>query len=400
MNENRQRKILEYIHKSIWIKSIICFLICIVILAISENIKFSNQVLTFINLTAVGFMLLLIYVSIKEKEIPKGKFIFVFLMDFICNKFYDERVFYSVFHIPLVYFAVAASGVVLTLILINPIANLITSWMDIVQEDRDIKRQRNLKDKKKWLRGTERSESGSTGERMNSTEANQGGGKTTKEVFELNNKMPMNFWDKLLFVGIFILIIVVPCVVLFKLSTISLGEALQENKVSESIRIIISLVGFVILLIVIFASAIGMIIKLAYSLFDIVTKRNKKIEYFLVAGGFVILSTFLSKNYPFTLEDFYNKLSKGDIFSYPLVLVIILPIFLTFLENLGGYIRKHTEIKDDIVKLIEDIAKDTVISLLSFIKFITSDFLTSIRNLVKGDLLDDCEGTEEEKDTE
>lgn len=67
-------------------------------------------------------------------------------------------------------------------------------------------------------------------------------------------------------------------------------------------------------------------------------------------------------------------------------MVILLPLFLTLLQNLESLIIKNGEIKKRTIKLLKELIFSIIDALLNFVKFTTADFLISIQEIVKADL--------------
>lgn len=100
----------------------------------------------------------------------------------------------------------------------------------------------------------------------------------------------------------------------------------------------------------------------------------------------MVISYFVTKQYDVSLDKIIDSLAQGNILSFPILLIILLPLFLTLLQNLETLIMKNDQVKRRTVELLHGLIFGIIEALLNFIKFTTADFLMSIQDIVKEDL--------------
>ena len=159
----------------------------------------------------------------------------------------------------------------------------------------------------------------------------------------------------------------------------------SENLLST----ILSLAATMMLLIFLSGLIVSLIAKWIQIVIDIKNNRSKGGVYFLYACGLFLVSQYIYTHYSLTLDDSANLLLDGKLFTFPLVLSILFPLFLIFTENLialfSSIAKKENSILGNCANQAVEIAKNIINSLLLFIKFVTSDFLGTIIDLAEED---------------
>lgn len=121
--------------------------------------------------------------------------------------------------------------------------------------------------------------------------------------------------------------------------------------------------------------------------------------------GIIVLSIsyLVFRLYPFSVDSFNELLVRGDIFIYPIMLAILIPIITMIMDVINdhfiqGFLKeKRTK---EVKKIFSDIAIGTLVAILTYIKFVTKDFLISIQELSTEEFDSKSTEDEEEQDAE
>lgn len=422
--------IVKNMYSNPWWKAFWGFVICFLLYMTRKNIIISEETLTIINMSLVMFLLIALHQIVKKKEYPVVRICFVVIGGFIMNQYYMSDIFLHQFHIELVdfcwVFAIGTIIIILAPLFMKVLIKIVMVLSDVVQQCVEV--DKSKREKKEQIRSEKikqkeqkrnsypkfsvaqnrTNEVQEKAQELKKEKANKNEDKTSRTVIENENAVVnknsyikseqfqkeerMIFSHRVVYVAILLVIVLFPA---FFVST-SLNEewlgTISSIDTAGVINIGISLMSLIIVGIFIWSVTIGLILKLVRIVFDILVNKNEKSYYLVYIGAFFLLSFYLCKEYDYTIDDVADTIAEGDIFSYPLFVVILMPVFLTFLDNFRKYIAGMPHIKEEIVKMIRDIAFGIVISLLKYIKFVTADFLSSVGAIVEGDLND--EGTE------
>jgi len=435
--KQKTNDIVKNMYKNPWWKTFWGFIICFFIYIVRNNITISENTLTIINVGLMVFGLVALYQIVKEKVFPVVRVCFLLVIGFIMNQYYVPEIFMNQFHIELVECCMlVACGVIAIIVfplLFKSCGKGIALLGDVVQQCVGVEKEKKEKKEKEKKDKREKREQKKI-EQVEKLKIKEIEKKKQAEVQTNENRKQNNYdvaIDTLLskndnlivqtvrdaeiektqkqrekiFSNRITHVVILLIIILFPIFFV--GTALNEEWLSGignldtagAINIVISLMSLIIFGIFIGAVAIGIILKLVQTVFDIMMNKDKKSYYLIYVGVFVLISFYFCEKYNYTIDNVANAIVKGKIFSFPLILVILLPVFLTFLDNFCKYIEETPHVKEEIVSMIHRIASEIVISLLKYIKFITADFLSAIGEIVEGDLGDGRGEEQEEKKT-
>lgn len=414
-------EIIKKLYKNIWFRTILFISLFLSFYAIREKVDITNNTRTMLNLVLLGVFFVQLYQRLNEKRISIVRFLFIFVAAFILNKFYDTNIFFSFFEIKLNY-AITLAGSVIFLYIIGSKAFLLirnrkkadsklknesASFEAIDKEDSTIRKINNYNN----IEGNSIS--------TNNLEYKSNFRKEQPEIYADQNGEPKicsdqnvmsqdhldknkvtNFSNQSVksYRGINILIFVV----ILLLSALSLIPFLDNEildkltgiDVSNGFSAYFTVMGFIFLWIFMWTVIVTVFIKLWQIVMNVIKNKDSHSNYLLNASAFLAVSYFITKQYNISLDKIVDSILQGNILSFPILLLILLPLFFTLLQNLETLIRKNEEIKEKTVNLIYELIISIIIALLNFIKFTTADFLISIQDIVREDL--DC-GVEIEK---
>lgn len=177
-----------------------------------------------------------------------------------------------------------------------------------------------------------------------------------------------------------------------------LGAPAQATKITERItsdnwmNLLLSLATILILLVFVTGIMVSLAIKWMQIIKGIVRNQHKREMYFVFACGLFLLSQQIFTSYSFTTDDVANLILSGKLFTFPLVLSILIPIFIIFAENIIEFTTSNKRIKKALKKCGKQtirISKGIVQSLLDFIELATKDFLSLVIEITKADEWDD-----------
>lgn len=166
----------------------------------------------------------------------------------------------------------------------------------------------------------------------------------------------------------------------------NMRDILGSLETSNGLSIYISLIGLLFLCIFMWAVVVTVFIRLAQIILNIIKNKDLQSNYLLNASAFLIVSYFITKQYNISLDKILDSIIQGNILSFPILILILLPLFFALLQNLETLIKKNKEIKEKTVELISELIFGIIVALLNFIKFTTADFLISIQDIVREDL--------------
>lgn len=406
--DDKLKSLIIKVVNTIWGKTIVGILFCFMFYLFRKSVVFSQSTLVVINIILGVLGLVAIYQIIHEKIIPLTRIILLIAIAFIWNQLYIPEFFYQAFHIQLKTACIWCGGMCIAIFCFMKFYEQIIGifkWVgDIFFEriednkEKEMKRlqaqceKNKIRQNRKTKLFSRKSQAGIRG--IEGSEKNE----EEQEVYnddlqrELNGEKRTSWGDRFLYLIISILLILGPAIISIKMWNNDGMLLLEKISGSGLINSMFSLICLSALGIFIWTVLIGIIIKLVKTIFNIV--KDKSSNYLFFAAGLLIISVYFLDQYNVTLDSLYDAIAKGDIFSYPLIIIVLLPIFLTFLESLHKYAETNKK-KDKIVKLIHEIIIDIISSLLTMVKFVSSSYLISIINIVQEDM-EDGDETEDE----
>lgn len=388
-------KILKKICNNIWFKTSILIFALISLYFIRENFEISRNTNIMLNLIFIGVFLVTFYQRLYIKKVSIIRFVIIVLVAFIINKFYDPDIFFNTFNVKLVVIVCGIGILILGYIVLSKVFNVVCTVMKENTQRRDgPSKEKNSDDKD----GKEIGYNGTNIEnecRYPQNTRKRGKIKTKTHIIKsdvaMRNQETLSrkiLSSNLFTICIFMIIFLFPVIFIIFLFDQDLIKKFEGIKVYNLINVGISLMGLLFLCIFMWTVVIGFLIKLIQTIFDIINRQNSQNSYLLNASAFLIVSLFITKQFDISLDKIIDELVQGNIFSFPLSLIILLPLFFTFLQNLEKLIIKDSRVKTEITEQLHSIIFSIIIALLNFIKFTTADFLTSIQDIVKADLED------------
>lgn len=415
-------EVIKKLYSNIWFRTILFIIMFLMFYAFRENVDITNNTITMLNLVLMAVFFVLLYQRLNEKRVSLVRFLFILLFALILNKFYDQNIFMQIFEFRQIY-AVAIIGSVISLYIIgSKIFALIINRKKVNSKLKD-KTSPSLIEKTNGYEKTKESEindnncshknniviqqkktykdeninygthiayDGESSQKLES-KSDFNDNYTGVEKRPLNRKITDSNWFTIF---VFIIIFFIPILFIILLFNNNVIDKFNGIHVSNIINVCISLMGLVFLSMYMWAVAVGIFIKLIQTIFNIINRQNSQNSYLLNASAFLVISYFITKQYDISLDKIIDSLAQGNILSFPIFLIILLPIFLTLLQNLETLIMKNDQVKKRTVKLLHKLIFGIIEALLNFIKFTTADFLISIQDIVSEDLDYDM-GTEE-----
>ena len=128
---------------------------------------------------------------------------------------------------------------------------------------------------------------------------------------------------------------------------------------------------------------------MASTLKKIWEEREKEFSGLIIyTGAFMVITLFLSREKRFSIDNVADMLVAGELLSYPVVLIVIFPIFMLAMVSITELLRKPViqQTGKEVGNLLLNMAKDSLISIIKFLQFVSSDFLVSIAELVEDDI--------------
>lgn len=417
-------EVVKKLYSNIWFRTILYIIMFLMFYAFRENVEIINNTITMLNLALMGVFFVSLYQSLNEKRVSLVRFLFIFLFAFILNKFYDSNIFLNIFEFRLIY-AVAIIGSIIFLYIIgSKVFALIRKRkiVDLKSKDKTSSLIGNINDYEKITEskinsnncphennimmqqkknykdqnindGTDIANDGESSQKLES-KSDFNNKDTGVKKKPLNRKITDSNWFTIF---VFIIIFFIPIFFIVLLFNNNVIDKFNGIHVSNIINVCISLMGLVFLSMYMWAVAVGIFIKLIQTIFNIIDRQNSQNSYLLNASAFLVISYFITKHYDISLDKIIDSLAQGNILSFPIFLIILLPLFLTLLQNLETLIMKNDQVKKRTVELLHGLIFGIIEALLNFIKFTTADFLISIQDIVKEDL---NYGTESEEELE
>ena len=353
------------LYENIIFLAIIQIILCTSTYFLVENVVFEPQTVTFINLAAACIIMLLVYNALQKDYLKLRPIVCFLLLMFVFNRLYDKAVFFAIFHFDLIYFLIFVGVVIFVGILLLFIKKYLMHFENNTLEDVDIE---------------DSSENTGAPEQDTSSGA--------RKMSHVHNPKKVNSSTKQqFFLGFFLILLVfIAGAFLFCITSESNVLDLFSSENPQNILLSLSGTFFLIIFATGMITAIG--IKWIKVIVSMIRAGHEGDTYFLVACGLFLFSQYVFTNYPITIDNVADFFIEGKLFSFPLILSILIPVFAIFAENLIRVTSKNEFIKEDLdkcAKMTAKIATGIVKSLLTFIKFVTRDYLCSIIKLTKED---------------
>ena len=388
-------------------------ILCSIIYWFRENRYITPQTIVYINLIAAFVLVLLFYQASRKNHIRWSYILCVLSTLFIFNRLYDKTVFIAMFHFEQTYFFVAF-GVISVFVVTYPylkrfvksfnavLSKFLGSWandqakQDEQHQQEAKKRQQKAEQKRaaqqsatkfdsttgtsKTAVDTEMTENTSGGTTEGAESRGKSSDKNRRQVEKDSVNQPANVITLLSLLAIM--------GVLLAPAFFNKGSDLVARITSENLlTVVLSLAATIMLLVFLSGLIVSLVAKWIQIVIDIKNNRSKGGVYFLYACGLFLVSQYIYTHYSPTLDDSANLLLDGRLFTFPLVLSILFPLFLIFTENLvmlfSSVTKKEESILGNCTNHMIEIVKNILNSLFVFIEFVTSDFLSTIIELAE-----------------
>lgn len=380
------KKFYQYLKDSNFIATVLIVVSCSITYALRENIEFKSQMITFVNLILLGIFSILCFNSSRKHYVQWSYILCNLSVLFVFNKLYDEIVFFEVFRFRLSIFIIIL-GVIVSIIVFYPFFKKFVKWISCLLE---IWTTNKINKKEKYRKKEEEQIETVKNDLSNTKSDEQIKSEEIKSVDETKD----NVSHRLGKIAHYLLYTIIFCGLLFITVFMFLFATKQDSSIIEKITsenlltVIISIVMTFVFLVFIAGILISLIVKWLQIIFQIITKQQKGDFYFIYAFCLFLISQYIFDNYSYTVDDFADLLLSGKFLTFPLVLSILIPVFLIFTESIIHYTNVNEKIKNILKKYANKawiIAEGIVDSLFAFIRFVTSDFITTIIDLTKED---------------
>lgn len=384
--------------------------ICSILYILQENDVIKPQTIIYLNFVLFGVLVVWIRNIMKELCTDKWVVIYILLILCVLNKLYDKVVFQKLFHFEQQIFVVVGVVVAAFFCFFPLIVKKIKGMYKKIPAD-DIKHvmtesDQNLEKqyeerckqqeygsyypagKKEHQKSWKRTRVKRNEYRIRRSRIPRGGSKNRKNELTIIAEKK-SFWFFILS-----LLIVLPIVmtlgifIMYTKSEIEIEEIVENFTLQNAINIMLSFAITFMMMVFVTGMVVALVVKWIQIIREMATKKSRGNFYLLYALGLFLLSQYIFTNYQLTTDDFADILLNGKLFTFPLILSIIIPMFLVFTENIIIFTRGNEHIKkilDDSVKRTIDIVKGVFDALFLFVQFVTSDYLTAIMDLTKED---------------
>lgn len=381
INKDDIKRLSKSIKENIFIQLFIYFVITVFFVFLMENLGMKSVYVNYINLFLAGTVIFIFVMFIFKQIYSKRIMLYLFSAAVIINRFYDKEEITKQFGISFAVFWVIV-GVIMIVILLLPecIEMLSNSVKPLAKEN---KQRKNL----------------STEPKITKTDTSDAKNEEKHGVQLKSETGSKSIWRSIgkifLIIIVTIIMIVMPCV----LYDLFLGETfplLQPGKNSNSDKILAS-IGLYILLIFIVASYAIILIKIVWLIIDVIMKKRTTAEATFYAIILLILVVYMYKDdLDFSQDSLLNMITKGDFFSLPLFLVIMIPVMNFLIESLLGILKRNNGVKIKVENLLSDTVSNIIVSMLQLVKFVTADFLSALTALTTAQADEDLEKSENE----
>lgn len=378
------KKFWLYLKDNNIITSILIIIFCTIVFILRENVDFQSQTIVYVNLILVGLFFLMLYNAVRKHYIRYKYILCIVFVLFVFNKYYNEEVFWKTFHFKALYFYIIIGFVAVIGILLPVIKNCLKRSFGWISNGLGEWTRKRLEEEK---RSREKDEKKHVIKRKTINTINEGEKEKRSDDSKIEKKYKKKIpykKDVILFILVFFVLFLTPIgLLVFSVNEQSLNilERITYNNISTAV---LSLAVTVVFLVFVTGIMVSLIIKWYQIIKDIICERHKGEMYFVYACGLFFVSQYVFSNYSYTTDDIADLLLSGKIFTFPLVLSILVPIFLIFAENIVAFTSKNPEIKNKLKKSADrtiNIANGIIDSLLTFIQFVTSDYLSTIIEL-------------------
>ena len=398
------RQIWYYIKKNRIHLMAFIIIICSVTYVLQENNIFGSQTVTYLNFVLVGILIMWIHNIVNMTCSDKWVVICILLELSVLNRLYDEIIFQEIFHFKQQTFVIV--GIAIALIFnFYPIfkrkiiemrrEKLSTNNSDSTYNQsiirRDLSQTEDIQYKYLAKKRNKKSVDAKAIDASNIIEQND----TLRHATENKiDKILKIIEKKLTWFLIMCIFIILPVIMIWIIFSVNANGIIDVKKIFEGftlqnfMNIIVSLAITFMFMVFVVGMTVSLVIKWFQIICEIIMKQNKGNFYFLYAIGLFLVSQYIYTNYQITTDDFADILLTGKLFTFPLILSVIIPMFLVFTENIITFTKENQQVKDILNKFVDKtlgIVKGSFNALLLFIEFVTKDYLTTLIDLTSND---------------
>lgn len=355
-----------------------CFLYIVIMLLLFmgvEKLKPSTNYTNFFNFLFGVLLFIILRLSIVRHRLQKKAFLVLVSGVFVINRFYDAAVVESLFHIPMNLFGGIIGGTALGILLFPCMLDIIWGILKESEEtdksDKVIKRKRTTKyrEKTEKVKSTDGMAENLRKE-YNKEAASVWKGKSINE----GNK----FWNGVRYILIFLVLLTVPAVLYYVMvkSTFPLEvQKLAENSLGAGISIVVPYLFLILLT----AAFTNLLLRTVRTINNTILGKKSNVDSILYASVLLGIVLFIYQNdIKLTQDSVLDMLANGDIFSFPLILVVLLPILSFFVDSMMDLLGDKNDTLKEIKEPLKAIVRGIILALLNLIRFVTADFLGSL----------------------
>lgn len=364
--------------------------ILVITFLLTEFHPFTSDFKSFFTFFLSGWFLFTLYLSVKGKHLHERYMIFILSLIVIINGLYRREMFEAYFQFPIEY-GVCIIGSFYLLRIFFPYIRKLSSWfLSHTQEPSDTTTATNNTTKAKQARH------GFIPHKNPAAEAD-----SQASLTNAKDDCPTTQSYKGISLGqslLYIALTVIPFLFTYNMVTrlsqttnykIANAETLFHDVNSIIIVFLIGILSMVVVFTLLFCYY-----KLIKIMVTTIQGNENPSAYVLTIAA---LSAFLAKTGILSQDTVLNLFAQGDIFSLPLIILILYPVCLLSVHalikmakdsNVTSWILDYSK---KLAKKVSDIGNNILNSSIDLIAFVTADFLSSAMELIN-----EQEGEEEE----
>ena len=318
------KKFISYLRENNILAAVLIIVFCSIIYIFREKIKLQEQTITFINLIIMGILALVLYNSVRKQYTRKSYVICILSLFFVFNKYYDKEVFSKTFRFKFSNFLVVSGALIIFWIIYPWLKNLFAKTSSLLGNwtQKKIEEEKNLKEKRfkeKKLK-----------DKIKTKEENKVVCDETVISENENEEKKKN--SSIGNIGLFV--IVFATLLLIPIGLLAFTIFAQHSNIMEKITydnistVVLSLVITFVFLVFVTGIALSLLIKWYQIIKDIINEQHKGEMYFVYACGLFFVSQYIFVNYSYATDDVVDLLLNGKLFTFPLILSVLIPVFL------------------------------------------------------------------------
>lgn len=406
-----------------------------------EKNAFSEAVLDGIKICGGVGIVYCLYYWFREKKNTELWIYSIFILEFVLFQLYRSEVFWTVVGKPIwILFPILVCYIVFRVLFpfhgfFCLVGDICSAWKEVQAERKDeaeqrrnkLKKDRERKENEKKLRNNKNREKRknrwkkiSTAffafpvlirnlledilEGVKSPEISQNPEGKGKESIERNKggKIALYIVFGILAV-LFLVAFFIMSINLFKEKSGMLEEFDISREVINFIKNAVSLSILVVFVVMLFMTMANVFIIVSRSVLEIFRhsfKQHSKedtnyIGYIWYSFTILTVCVWLYHYWPLNWDEFVTKFSSGDYIVYPIILALLSPFFMLISGSVKQGWAKDFLDKEEVKDAFDDIQSlvvDVFVAAINYLKYVSADFLMSIKDLADDDeLIDDIE---------